>query len=278
MNAFPPLPVRDDWTPAYLKGRDTGNRDFAFRLRDAQGAPSRLTGVSYHSGVDWFAPAYTPVRAPRAGVVTRSEPSRGSSGQVFGGVLAVEEPSGRLWVHRHVLPTRKRGETVAAGDVIATVSPWTGGGTHLHLEIWTDANGGYWHENMMDPALVTWTETAAPEPETPGYYFEELPHTEGGVGPVVRGQVKGYASAQGAGSAAAALRLRGRLVSVMKATDGRWYVLDWKEGTYGNRFRFGPWQDGGDRDGQSRQRAVNTGRVMRPYRGSGSSLYPWPDV
>ena len=120
MRAFPPLPVREDWMPAYLAGRGDGNRDFAYNVADAQGAPA-ADGRRYHSAVDWFAPAGTVVRAPGAGTVVRVVASRGTSGQVFGGVLEVEEASGLTWVFRHVDPTVPLGREVPAGAEVARV-------------------------------------------------------------------------------------------------------------------------------------------------------------
>lgn len=168
MRAYPPLPVREDWTPSYLRARHDANRDFAFNLTDAQGAPSS-DGRRYHSAVDWFAPGGTPVGSPVAGRVYQVDPSRGNTGQVFGGVVRVIEPNGTLWVMRHIEPALGMlvGREIPAGWRVGAVTPWRNGGPHLHLEIWRTPTGGYRHENMIDPRGVEWTTAAIferPEP------------------------------------------------------------------------------------------------------------------
>lgn len=268
MTAVQPLPVREDWAPAYLAGRGTQNRDFAFNLRDAQGADG------YHSAVDWFAPAFTPVVSPVAGRVVRSDPSRGTSGQVFGGVLAVEDDAGFLWVMRHVNPGRAIGEDVEAGEQVGAVTDWTDGGDHLHLEIWKRPEGGYHHDNMIDPMTVEWVdrEDAAPVVR---YWIEELPFTQGGNGPAIRGQKKGYAQAPLAHIVAAGLRASGRLISTVRGTDDRTYVLEWLKGTHGRKYRFGPWTNSDTQEYWWRRRETNTGRTQRRFSGN-ASIYPWP--
>ena len=37
------------------------------------------------------------------------------------------------------------------GQKIASVSAWTGGSTHAHIEHWKSLSGGYRYENMLDP-------------------------------------------------------------------------------------------------------------------------------
>jgi murein DD-endopeptidase MepM/ murein hydrolase activator NlpD len=169
MRALCPLPLRDDWTPSYLRARGDGNRDFAFNLRDAEGAPCRAGG-KFHSAVDWFAPGETPVKAPVSGTISRVQPSRGNTGQVFGGVVDILEPSGFVWVMRHVEPGVVPGQQVDAGETVAILTPWRDGGPHLHLEIWRTQSGGYWHENMIDPKTVEWVTASTlekPPPELP---------------------------------------------------------------------------------------------------------------
>lgn len=155
MRAYQPLPFREEWAPSYLKSRGDANVDYAFRFPDAQGAPAS-DGRRFHSAADIFAPGGTPVLAPVPGRVVESTPSRGNSGQVFGGVVKVRDPSGMVWTHRHVDPDVPYGAEVAAGQQIARVSAWRDGGPHDHLEIWRSLGGGYRHENMIDPRSVEW--------------------------------------------------------------------------------------------------------------------------
>lgn len=275
MRAFPPLPVRTDWMPAYLAARGDGNRDFAYGFADAQGAPG-ADGRRYHSAVDWFAPGGTVVRAPAAGTVVRVVSSRGTSGQVFGGVLEVEEPAGITWVMRHVDPLVPLGREVPAGAEVAAITRWEDGWPHLHLEVWRSRSGGYVHENMVDPREVEWTARVLDRPELAPpavYWFEELP-TPAGRGPVVVGRFDAPSS-----SAAEAARLRGDAwggVTTLAGADRGYYVLGWAPGTWGERFRWGPWADREDRHRVMAARQANTGRRMRPFKGREASLYPWP--
>lgn len=171
MKAVAPLPIREDWTPAYLKILGEGNRDFAYGFQDPQGAPAD-DGHSYHSAVDWFAPGGTPVASPVDGTVCDVSASRGNTGQIFGGVVRVRDADGRVWVLRHVDPWSGtvRGMQVKAGIGLASVTDWRGGSPHLHLEIWRTLTGGYRHENMIDPHEVEWLTTSVlerPEPALP---------------------------------------------------------------------------------------------------------------
>jgi murein DD-endopeptidase MepM/ murein hydrolase activator NlpD len=276
MKAYPPLPTRDDWTPGYLVRRGDGNRDFAFGFGDGQGAPSS-DGGRYHSAVDWFAPALTGVAAPAPGVVIGARLSTDRTGQVFGGVLEIESADGVVWVMRHVQPGVVVGAHVRAGEIVAAVSPWDDGGEHLHLEVWRTRAGGYRHENMIDPRSIEWTEAADDEAEAiPDFFFEELPWDKGGTGPKVVGQAKGYANATIARTYAQALRACGWIISTIRGEDGRTYVLRWAPGTYGARFRFGPWLTENDRQITQLARQSNTGRTMRSFRGRTRSAYPWP--
>jgi murein DD-endopeptidase MepM/ murein hydrolase activator NlpD len=164
VRAVAPLPIRADWTPSYLKARGDFNLDYAYRLRDAQGAPAN-DGQRYHSAVDWFAPGAYPVRSPVAGRVYQVDNSRGTTGQVFGGVVRILEPSGVLWVMRHVDPLVAVGTPLQPGLIVATVTPWRDGSPHLHMEIWRTPTGGYRHENMIDPREVEWVTVSTLERE-----------------------------------------------------------------------------------------------------------------
>lgn len=175
MRAVAPLPIRDDWTPSYLRARGTANRDFAFRFADAQGMHSS-SGTRYHGGVDWFAPGGTPFRSPQAGVVVEARDSGDTSGPVYGGTVKVRTVDGIVWVARHVNPTVSVGQAVSAGEEIARVTRWSDNPTssHGHVECWRTLGGGYRIENAIDPAGVEWVEGAqldeaeeAPTPPPP---------------------------------------------------------------------------------------------------------------
>lgn len=271
---YPPLPIRQEWAPSYLANRPGAvNRDFAFHLADPQGCYPRPPG--FHGAVDWFAPAGTEVRAPSSGTVTRAVASTDTTGQVFGGITELTEPTGLVWVMRHTQPELPVGAEVRAGDVVARVARWDSGGSHLHLEVWKGKAGGYTIANMVDPADFTWDADQAVVvqlPQRAQLWMEELPHSAGGLGPVVHGGT----TPERARKLADNLRGQGLIVSTLAATNGLSYALSWAPGSYGDPFRFGPWAVEQDRDRVAEQREAVTGRRMRRYRGAENSIYPWP--
>lgn len=121
-----------------------------FAIVDAEGAPSD-DGRRYHAAKDWFAPGGTPVRAPVDGTVVEAKVRKTNTGQVFGGTLKIQDREGKVWVFRHVDPTVALGAAVKAGQVVASVTPWRGGSSHAHIELWKTLAGGYDYENMVDP-------------------------------------------------------------------------------------------------------------------------------
>lgn len=124
-----------------------------FMVKDAEGAPGE--GGKFHAGKDWFAPAGSPVRSPIDGTVVEVSPSRGTSGQVYGGVVKIQASNGMVFTFRHVNPGKfKVGSSVRAGMPIAKVSPWDGGSPHSHLEVWKTLEGGYNLSNMVDPMTL----------------------------------------------------------------------------------------------------------------------------
>lgn len=147
--AFPPLPT------ARVSYGQPGYQDWAFNLADPEGMYPRPPGR--HGAVDWFADGGTPVKAARAGKVVEVTPTRGNTGQVFGGVVKIAEPDGKVWVYRHVDPSVGLGAQVEAGQQIANVTAWKGGPSHLHMEIWKSLAGGYNFANAIDPRSYTYT-------------------------------------------------------------------------------------------------------------------------
>ncbi len=266
MRAASPLPVRLDWMPSYLAPRGDGNRDYAFRFPDPEGVKSHAGG-RFHGGVNWFAPGGTAIRSPGAGTVARAERSDDHDGQVFGGVLVVQQPDGICWTMRHVNPRAATGARVAAGDVVAGVTVWNGGPDHLHLEIWRSLGGGYVIENMIDPRSVKWDDEVDATP----FYFEEMPHIRGGDGPVI---VWHGRNAGGAARAERTNRDMGRAVTTVRDEAGVLHVLWWAR-TPGHRFRFGGWAEAAARDVRRAARESGTGRRMRAFTGRTLSLYPW---
>lgn len=117
---------------------------------DAEGAPGN-DGRRHHAAKDWFAPGGSVVKAPVAGKVVEAKPSRGNTGQVFGGTVKFQAADGKVWVFRHVDPKVSVGRHVSAGERVATVTAWRDGPSHAHIEIWRTLSGGYDFENMLDP-------------------------------------------------------------------------------------------------------------------------------
>jgi|SRR5262245_16550241 len=127
-----------------------------FSYVDAEGAPDKK-GVRHHAGLDWFAPGGTAVFSPVGGRIVEVKQSRGNSGQIFGGVVKVQDRSGRVFVFRHVNPRRvKVGQKIQPGVAIAQVTNWADNpkSSHSHVEVWKTLGGGYNYENMIDPKSI----------------------------------------------------------------------------------------------------------------------------
>lgn len=127
-----------------------------FATVDPEGAPDRA-GVRHHAGKDWFAPGGTDVVAPTRGTIVEVKLSKGSTGQIFGGVVKLQQDNGYVWVFRHVDPASPltEGSHVDEGRIIASVTTWgtNPSSSHAHIEIWRTLAGGYNYENMIDPVL-----------------------------------------------------------------------------------------------------------------------------
>lgn len=272
MKLVRPIPWTDLFGPEYTRKRGDRNYDFAYAFSDGQGMPGGPGGARVHGGTDMFAPGNYDLRSPVAGRVVRAEINNKVFGQVFGGVIAVEAPEGHAVLFRHVNPTVPLGSTVQAGEVIGRVVPWTDGWPHAHVEIYREWPAAYDFRNTVDPRSVEWLdEPAVDVAPVPDLYFEELPHDQGGLGPVVVWHGKGSTA-----PAVALHKARGRIVSTVRDADGVGHVLWWKEGTYPNLPIFGPWLNEDTRESKVQAREKNTGRTMRPFRGRHRSLYPIP--
>lgn len=89
--------------------------------------------------------------APEAGTITRVDPSKGTSGQVYGGTVHLNV-GGRHLVMRHVNPASniKPGMKVKPGTRLGVVSPWDGGSPHIHFEMYKGAYD-YHNGKHMNP-------------------------------------------------------------------------------------------------------------------------------
>ncbi len=268
-----PVPWTELYAPGYTRARGDRNYDFAWAAPDAQGMYPRPPG--YHSAVDMFAPGNSPVRAPFDGRVVRSIGGGGVVGQVFGGTLCIEHAEGHAVQMRHVNPSVGVGRDVSAGDQVATVTAWRSGGPHAHVECYRYWPAPYEHSATFDPRTVLWVEDppAAAEPIA-DFYLEELPHHEGGIGPVVVRRTPSRAARD-----ASVLRHRalGRIITTMRDASGDYVALWWLPNTHDAGLPiFGPWADAASRDRVLRNRQANTGRTIRPFKGRHRSNYPQP--
>jgi len=123
-----------------------------FTTVDAEGAPD-ANGVRHHAAYDWMLGGDNPVPALLGGTVIEAKPSRGSSGQVYGGTVKVQTTDGRVLVYRHVNPNVRVGQKVQAGQAVARVVRWLDNpkSSHAHVELWKTLQGGYKFDNMLDP-------------------------------------------------------------------------------------------------------------------------------
>jgi murein DD-endopeptidase MepM/ murein hydrolase activator NlpD len=156
MNGLHPSGATDGPVPP-IAPEDMANTNLEGLLHGSEfGVPSPEgalgPGGRVHAGYDLFAIGGSPVRAPCAGTIVEVRPSRGSSGQLFGGNVKVQADDGRVWVFRHVDPASiSKGMRIEAGQQIATVTPWKDGPPHAHIELWKRLDGGYVITNMEDP-------------------------------------------------------------------------------------------------------------------------------
>jgi len=101
----------------------------------------------FHKGMDFAAPAGTPIYATADGVVTfagRYPLSRSAAWWRFGNVVVINHADRFLTIYGHCDTVQvKKGQAVRQGDAIATVGS-TGWSTnaHLHYEIRVDLSGG----------------------------------------------------------------------------------------------------------------------------------------
>jgi 4-aminobutyrate aminotransferase-like enzyme/Ser/Thr protein kinase RdoA (MazF antagonist)/murein DD-endopeptidase MepM/ murein hydrolase activator NlpD len=155
----------------YLEHRDV------YRTPAFAGVDEEDERRTVHLGVDLFAPAGTPVRAPLGGVVHALADN--AAPEDYGPVVLLrhDDPEGAecftLYGHlsRSSLAALDVGRTIAAGEVIATVGTTQENGgwpPHLHLQILTDLVGlgvdvpgvarrselGVWRSISPDPNLL----------------------------------------------------------------------------------------------------------------------------
>ena len=101
--------------------------------RSYNGSPFR----TFHGGIDFGAPAGTPIRAPAGGVVALAEQL-----QIRGGATVLDHGWGVFTAYWHQASALvSPGQAVQAGEVIGTVgNTGLSTGTHLHWEVWVNGN------------------------------------------------------------------------------------------------------------------------------------------
>lgn len=278
MRLYPPLPISEAFTPAYLAARGDFNRDFAWMMQDAQGMPGP-DGRRFHGGVDWFAPGGTVCRSPEAGIVRRVVTSLDRVGPVFGGTIVIEHSQGGCTtVMRHVDPIVELHTEVKAGEPIARVTDWASGGDHAHIELWKAIprtnnpwGDGYKLSNTFDPKDVNWDETVmdVTQPEMVMYHFENPPWDRGGTGPRELGPWVRWTDQQEEDYQNQ--RRRGRLLS-KHVFDGKHWLLEWAEGTYNNPYFFS-YAALSSRDNAHRIWEARLGTKLRRFKGRANSVY-----
>jgi murein DD-endopeptidase MepM/ murein hydrolase activator NlpD len=136
------------WTAAFVQPISSEYITTKFGLRRSyNGSPFR----TFHGGIDFGAPAGTPIRAAAGGVVALADQL-----QIRGGATMLDHGWGVFTAYWHQASVLvKPGQAVQAGEVIGTVgNTGLSTGTHLHWEVW--ANG-----NQVDP--TQWLALEVPE-------------------------------------------------------------------------------------------------------------------
>jgi murein DD-endopeptidase MepM/ murein hydrolase activator NlpD len=105
-------------------------------LPGTKGGPNINEGVGYgrgrlHAGRDLGLDIGDPIHARRGGRITQAYSS--GFGKV-GGAVVIKYDDGMEGVYGHTLPSVRTGQSIAAGQRIATVAP-DGNNTHLHYEL-----------------------------------------------------------------------------------------------------------------------------------------------
>lgn len=136
------------WTAEFVQPISSEYITTQFGLRRSyNGSPFR----TFHGGIDFGAPAGTPIRAPADGVVVLAEQL-----QIRGGATILDHGWGVFTAYWHQASVLiKPGQSVRAGEVIGTVgNTGLSTGTHLHWEVWVNGN-------QVDP--TQWLALEVPE-------------------------------------------------------------------------------------------------------------------
>lgn len=118
-------------------------RSGTFRISSLFG-PRSLNGKKYHYGVDYAAPAGTPIYAAADGYVTYAGWNSGGYGNyvlIYHGQMSDGNTYSTLYAHMLETPCVTAGQYVTRGTQIGKVgNTGRSQGNHLHLELWQGSN------------------------------------------------------------------------------------------------------------------------------------------
>lgn len=255
-------------------------------------AGTHASRVWQNNGNDYYAGAGTVCVAPIGGTIVRA----GVPGIGQGERVGIQGATHAAYM-AHMKGLRvKVGDKVKAGDPVGVVwdfAAHNGIPDHLHFSM---ARGNYDSGAFADPwkrvqglalhisGRVYEAPKKKPTPSVPpmpridpNFYVEDLPAQLGGSGPDVFGP---WANTPGhkanRDETVDRMRKAGRLAVPMNDRIGDLYIYVYRQGTYGNTFRFGPWSSSAAAE-KAQGVLVSGGRIEKPrrYAGRANSLYPW---
>lgn len=107
----------------------------AIQLPTQQKTTHQTSGLGGFPAQDWFGKPGTAILAPENGRIVRHSGSGGTSGQVYGWSLYFDgAQTGNLYYITHLAWRAPLG-AYKRGDVIGTISAWSGGAPHAHVGI-----------------------------------------------------------------------------------------------------------------------------------------------
>lgn len=156
------------------KGRRKARTGITYRGQRTTHQTKNLPGFP---AVDIFAKPGTAFLAPENGRVVRLSGSGGTSGQTYGYSVYFVGVSGRVYYIQHLNYARAKIGSYQQGDVLGTVSPWTGGSPHAHVGI----NDSGYNPGSGDTSAAPTGGTEMPQMPTPN--APELPQAAASLGP-----------------------------------------------------------------------------------------------
>jgi murein DD-endopeptidase MepM/ murein hydrolase activator NlpD len=151
-------------------------------------------GLPGYPAIDLFAKPGTPFLAPENGRIVRLSGRGGTSGQVYGYSIYFQGVSGRRYFITHLNKARAPLGSYKAGQVIGTISAWSGGATHAHVGMNDDrlkaqpAYGGFstevstgqkQPEPAAEPQTMVSPPTGEPPPNAPPINVPPMPELPG---------------------------------------------------------------------------------------------------